>query len=123
MVSGAVISWYNVIDLHRVHWETGRPVISLTYEETEGIIRFFIENFPRDWHYRLLIHLKNGERKRIKLKNGYDVYMRAVGLDEEAAIRIVNMFTLEGKYPEPIRISRLIARRIARKLGDSKKYL
>ncbi len=123
MVSGAVISWYNVIDLNKVYWETDRPVISLTYEETEGIIRYFIENFPRDWHYRLLIHLKNGERRRIKLRNGYEVYIRAVGMDEETAIRIVNMFTLEGKYPEPVRIARLIARRIARKQGSSKKCL
>ena len=123
MMSGAVISWYNVIDLNKVYLKTGRPVISLTYEETEGIVRYFIENFPRDWHYRLLIHLKNGERKRIKLKNGYDIYMRVIGLDEETAVRIINMFTLEGKYPEPVRIARLIARRIARKQGSGKKYL
>jgi hypothetical protein len=115
LISGVVISYYNVIDLHKIHLETGKPVISLTYEETEGIINYLIEKFPRDWEYRLLLHLKNGVRIPVKLKNGFNIYMRPIGITKNEALEVVNRFILEGKYPEPIRIARLIANKIAKK--------
>ncbi len=116
IISGSVISWYNIIDLHRIYWESRTPTISLTYEETEGIIKYIIENFPGDWHYRLLIHLKNGSRESLSLHTGYNIFMRRLGLDYDEAAEVVNAFTLEGKYPESIRIARLIAHRIIRKM-------
>ena len=116
IISGSIISWYNIIDLPRIYWETRIPTISLTYEETEGIIKYIIEYFPRDWHYRLLIHLKNGSREPLSLHTGYNIFMRRLGLEYDEATKVVNAFTLEGKYPEPIRIARLIAHRIARKI-------
>ena len=116
MISGNIISWYNIIDLHKIYWKTKTPIISLTYESTEGIIKYLIENFPRDWHYRLLIHLKNGCREEVTLHTGYNIFMRSLGLNYDEASKIVNAFTLEGKYPEPIRIARLLAHRIVRKI-------
>jgi hypothetical protein len=116
LVSGVVISWYNVIDLSRIYWETGIPLISITYEESEGLTKYFIRNFPEDWHERLLVYFKNGEREKIKLHNNMEIYIRYLGIDRETANKILNLFTYEGKYPEPIRIARLIAYKLAKRL-------
>lgn len=116
MISGVVISLYNVIDLHKLYYTLKIPVINITYEESEGLTQYFIEKFPRDWHYRLLIYYKNGDRHKIQLSNGHTIYIRSVGLDPPTAKKLVDKITPEGKYPEPIRISRLIAKKLREKL-------
>lgn len=116
LISGVVISLYNVIDLHRIHYTLKLPVISITYEESEGLTEIFIRKFPRDWHHRLLIYYKNGDRSRIKLSNGYIIYIRSIGLEIDDAKRLLDKITFEGKYPEPIRIARLVAKRLREKL-------
>jgi len=116
-ISGTVISWYNVIDLNKVYEETGRPVISITYEESEGLLTYFKKNFPDDWMVRWEIHSRNGQRIKVKLRTGYEVFIRPIGIDVDYALKILNKFVVEGKKPEPIRIAQLIASRL------SKKYL
>ncbi|PCN50794.1 hypothetical protein B6U99_02520 [Candidatus Geothermarchaeota archaeon ex4572_27] len=113
-ISGVVISWYNVIDLERVHRETGRPLISITYEESEGLLEHFKRNFPDDWRVRWEIHERNGERVKVRLKTGYHVFVRQFGMSLEEAVYVLNKFTLEGKKPEPIRVAQLIASRLAK---------
>ena len=36
MVSGVALSWYNLVDLRAVHDATELPVLSVTYEESDG---------------------------------------------------------------------------------------
>ena len=115
-ISGVVISWYNVIDLHKVYEHVHTPLISLTYEESSGLLEYFKKNFPDDWRIRWDIHVKNGEREEVTLKTGYRVYIRPIGINKEDALKVLNKFILEGRYPEPIRVARLIARNIARKV-------
>jgi endonuclease V-like protein UPF0215 family len=115
-ISGVVISWYNVIDLNMIYEYTHIPLISLTYEESPGLLDYFKKNFPDDWQVRWEIHKKNGERETVTLKTGYSVFIRPLGIDTKDALKILNKFILEGRYPEPIRVARLIARKIARKM-------
>ena len=117
MISGVVISLYNVIDLHKLYYMLNIPIISITYEESEGLTNYFIEKFPRDWHERLLIYYKNGDRRKIRLNNGFEIYVRTIGLSQKNAETILNKTTIEGKYPEPIRLARLIARKLREKLS------
>ena len=120
MLSGSVISWFNVIDLNRLYYEINIPVISVSYEETEGLLKYFKEYFPRDWLYRYVIHLRNGSRRSLRLSNGMRIFYRSIGVSRVEAEEVIDRFTLEGKYPEPIRVARLIARAI---LKSYKKYI
>ncbi len=115
-ISGVVISWYNVIDLNRVYHEINLPLISLTYDRSEGLLEYFKKNCPDDWEERWNIHIANGEREEVTLKTGYNVFIRPIGLTCKEAINILNKFLLEGRYPEPIRVARLIARTLARRI-------
>lgn len=37
MLNGCIISWYNVIDLHKIVDETQRPLLCVTCEESESL--------------------------------------------------------------------------------------
>lgn len=112
MLNGCIISWFNVIDLKRLHEETGLPIISVSYRPSTGIRRYFMEYFPSDWERRVEVYERNGPRLEITNKNGFKLYLRAIGLDEDDAVRLVNRFTLFGRVPEPLRVARLIAHSI-----------
>lgn len=112
MINGCVISWYNVIDLHKVSEEAGLPLICVTYEESEGLEKYFMELFPTDFESRIEIYHKNKLRQPITLHNGYTVYIRFVMMNLHEAKGILNKFTLQGAIPEPIRVARLLARSI-----------
>jgi endonuclease V-like protein UPF0215 family len=47
MLSGCVIAWFNVIDPARISQESGIPVISVSYEESDGQRSGYQVSFPR----------------------------------------------------------------------------
>jgi endonuclease V-like protein UPF0215 family len=110
LLNGCVISWYNVIDLNEVAEETGLPLICVTYEESEGLDKYFKELFPEDWENRVQVYHKNKERTPLELKTGYIVYVRFMGMSLEEAKAILDKFTSHGAVPEPLRVARLLAR-------------
>ena len=110
LLNGCVISWYNVIDLHCLAEATGLPLICVTYEDSEGLEKYFEELFPQDWQSRVEVYHKNGARVSMKLHTDHIVYARFLGMSQEEAIRTLNKFTLQGAVPEPLRIARLLAR-------------
>lgn len=118
MLNGCVISWYNVVDLHAVAEGTGKPLICVTYEPSPGLEKYFAEYFPSDWRERLAIYERNGPRKRVLLRTGHEVFIRAIGLSEDEALRVLNRFVMHGAIPEPLRLARLLARAALASVGE-----
>jgi len=116
ILGGAVISWFNIIDLERLFSEVARPLICLTYEESEGLEKYLREYFPESKEkidsYRSL-----GKREKISLKTGYELFVRVQGTTVEEARILLNKFTLDGRVPEPVRLARMAAR-AARKVEE-----
>jgi hypothetical protein len=116
LLSGTAISWFNIIDLVAVFEEVSRPLICLTYEESEGLEKYLREYFPEPEEkierYRTL-----GGREKIRLKTGYDLFVRVHGATVEEARILLNKFTLDGRVPEPVRLARMAAR-AARKVEE-----
>jgi endonuclease V-like protein UPF0215 family len=110
MLNGCIISWYNVVDLHKVSAETRLPLICVTYKASEGLEKYFRELFTKDWEVRMAIYTKNKSRISMKLDTGYTIYIRFIDMFFEEAKKILNKFTRQGSIPEPLRVSRLIAR-------------
>jgi len=119
LLNGCVISWYNVIDLHRVFDETSIPLICVTYEESLGLEKYFRELFPDDWEVRVSIYHKNGDRTQIKIRTGHKVYVRFLGIGKDEARGVLNKFTIQGAIPEPLRVARLLARSIMKQLNPN----
>ncbi|MFQ5710653.1 MAG: DUF99 family protein [Candidatus Geothermarchaeales archaeon] len=115
-VSGSVISWFNVIDFPRTFEDIGVPTISITYEESEGLEEHFKRNFPQDWEERIRVYKGNGPRQNVRLKTGYDVFVRGYGLSVDDVLKMLDAFTLSGRFPEPVKTARLLAHALAQTL-------
>ncbi|KAF1078098.1 DUF99 family protein [Methanogenium sp. MK-MG] len=109
MLGGTVISWFNVINIMQLHQQTGLPVISVTYEDSPGLEDDISHHFPGD-EERLAAYLSLGKRKTCQLSTGETVYLRAEGISLADAVHACNIFTAQGKIPEPVRVARIIAR-------------
>jgi endonuclease V-like protein UPF0215 family len=109
LLSGAVISWFNIIDIHEIFEKTEKPVICLTYEDSPGLEGYIREYFPNP-DEKLRSYEQLGSRQLIRLKTGYEVYVRTIGATPEDARTLINKFTLDGRIPEPVRVARLVAR-------------
>lgn len=110
-VAGIAPAWFNVLDLHRIHEETGLPVISVTFEDSLGLesaIREALDDgdVVRD---RLATYRDQPTRRRLSV-NDEAVFVRSVGIDDAEAADAVRGFTPEGGRPEPVRVARLAAR-------------
>jgi len=118
MLSGSLISWFNIIDIVELHEATEVPVVCVTYNPSEGIEKYLKEYFPEDWEPRLQIMERAGPRMEVTLKTGHVVYLSVSGLSKTRAKQLVNQFTLDGKIPEPIRVARIEAAGLHRDLGQ-----
>ena len=110
LLSGAVISYYNVVDVDALAAATGLPVICLTYRESSGLEDSIRTRFAKDWPVKLSQYRRLGERSMLSLKTGKKIYVRLAGINEEDARKVVEKFTKQGALPEPVRVARLLAR-------------
>ena len=108
MLSGCIISHYNIVDVDAVSKETGRPVICLTYKESPGIEDAIRSQFDEP-EPKIALYRKLGERIRMVLGTGQSVYARLASISESDAARVIETFTLQGAIPEPLRVSKLLA--------------
>jgi len=109
MLNGAVIAWFNIIDLQKIHENLDISVLCLSYEESSGLEKYILDYFPSD-KGKMYRYYRLGQRERLKLKTGYDVFIRGFGITGEEAKILLNKFTMDGRVPEPLRLARLAAR-------------
>ncbi|MFB6071403.1 MAG: DUF99 family protein [Halobacterium sp.] len=108
VVAGVAPAWFNVVDLHAVHDRVDRPVLSVSFEESDGLAAAIEREFPADAaRRRLAVYDRQPDREPVAV-NGERVFVRAVGCEDPAAV--VRAFTPEGGRPEPLRVARLAAR-------------
>ena len=110
MLGAVAPAWYNVLDLSTIHRRTDRPVLAVTFEESEGLEDGLRGAFSGpDLEARLERYRALPPRRPVPVGEG-TVYVRACGLEAEAAREVVRAFTPEGGRPEPLRVARLAAR-------------
>ncbi len=109
MVSGLLISMYNVINVERLAELTQVPAIGVTYRESgglDGAIRHHFESPAQ----RLAEYASMPTRERMRLHTGHDVFVVRAGCTCNDAAAILGSFTRHGAIPEPLRVARTIAR-------------
>ncbi len=109
LVSGAILSLYNIVDADSLSRKTGLPVICLTYKETSGIEGSIRRHFPEGADAKLEAYRRLGERTGVKLRTGHRVFVRSAGLDGREK-PVLDAFTMQGSVPEPVKVARLLAR-------------
>jgi endonuclease V-like protein UPF0215 family len=117
LLGGAIISFYNIVDVDKVAEACGRPVVALSYRPSKGIEEAIKRRFPEDWRRKLELYERLGRRRRVLLKTGKAIYARASGLDVSDLKPLLDKFVFQGAVPEPIRVARLVARAFFRTLA------
>ena len=115
MISGSVLSLYNVLDIDEIYKELKIPVVALSFNKSrsnlvENIESRFPEKIAKE---KINLLEKLGPSSRMRLETGYDVYVRNAGISDDLSKRLLNKFTLQGSLPEPVRVARLLAKSIA----------
>jgi len=109
LISGIVISLYNIVDVKRISEKTGLPVIGVTYEESSGIEEAIKHHFPESYESKLAEYSKLGTREKITLHTSYNLYIRNEGCTVLEAAQLLDRMTLQGSIPEPLKIAQLLA--------------
>lgn len=112
IISGAVVSLYNIVDVDRIGEETGIPTICVTFKESEGLEESIRHHFPKGWKKKVEMYRRLGGRDKVTLKTGFSVYVRCHGLSTKHAKTALDKFTLQGAVPEPLRLARLMAKAV-----------
>ena len=108
LLSGCIISLYNVVDVDALAKMSGVPVIALTYRESAGIEGAIRHHFG-DGDEKVSLYNRLGPRLPIALRTGYRVFARLSAISETDAARVLDSFTLQGGVPEPVRVAKLLA--------------
>ena len=110
LISGLIISMYNIVDIKRLSKECKMPVIGVTYEESNGLEDAIMHHFPNTYETKIKQYQNLGARIEVRLHTGYDLYLRVEGCETNEAKRLLDAFTLQGSMPEPLRVAQLLAR-------------
>lgn len=118
MLGGSVISWFNIVDIVSLSESTETPVVSVSYNPSEGIKKYLKEYFPKDWKERMELMDTIGPRVEVNLRTGHSVFLTFAGISKVRAKQLVDQFTLDGKIPEPVRVARIEAAGLHRDLSQ-----
>ncbi len=110
LVSGAILSLYNIVDVDELSRRSKLPVVCLTYKETSGIEGSIRRHFPDTAETKLKTYRRLGRRTGVLLRSGYKVYVRLSGIELSSLKPVLDSFTLQGSIPEPVRVAKLVAR-------------
>jgi endonuclease V-like protein UPF0215 family len=108
-IAGIAPAWYNLLDLEAIHEATDRPVIAVSFEDSEGLSDAIEAAFEGTERRRRLDRYESLPERRGLSIDGTTLFVRSVGIDPPEADRIVAAYTHERR-PEPLRVAKRAAR-------------
>ncbi|ASJ08002.1 hypothetical protein A3L11_01665 [Thermococcus siculi] len=107
LLKGITYAGFNVVDLERLHSETGLPVIVVVRKKPDlmAMEEALRKHFPDAGERMKLLRKAPPLVELIPEK----LYLQAVGVDDVTAAEIVRVTTRTGLIPEPLRLAHMIA--------------
>ncbi len=107
-VDGAALGGFNLVDLEKLNYGTKIPCVSVSRERPDfQEIKKAMKGHFDDWEKKYM-QIKKGELHEIKTKDS-PIYVQKEGVDIRTVKRLLGLFTMQGRLPEPIRLSHIIA--------------
>ncbi|MGI0101794.1 MAG: DUF99 family protein [Nitrosotalea sp.] len=110
LISGLIISLYNIVDMTKLWKKIKIPIIGVTYEKSDGMEEAIRRHFPNSYESKIIQYQNLGTRTKISLHTQHDIYLRVEGCDMKEAKKLLNAFTLQGAIPEPLRVAQILAK-------------
>jgi len=115
LISGLIISLYNIIDIKKIHESLQIPIIGITYHDSKGIEDSIKHHFPNSYKPKINNYQKLGIRKKITLHTSSDVFVRKEGCTLHDVKYLLDKLTLQGSLPESVRVAQLLAKSLLQK--------
>jgi len=115
LISGLIVSMYNIIDIKKLFDSLQIPIIGVSYNDSLGIEDAIKHHFPNSSESKIFEYHKLSKREKITLHTSHDIFVRKEGCTLNDVTHLLNDLTLHGSIPEPIRISQLLAKRLFEK--------
>jgi endonuclease V-like protein UPF0215 family len=108
MLDGIALAGFNVVDLKELHTSLGIPVLTLTRDrpDMERMKAALMKHFD-DWRERYALITKL-ELREIQTEHN-PLFGCGLGLEWQEFVRLVNLSTVRGVLPEPLRMAHLIS--------------
>ena len=115
-IDGAAMGGFNVIDFRKLYNDHKIPLISVTRDkpDLDSVKKALSLRFS-DWETRWDL-ISDGELLEIETKHN-PIFIKAVGISRETAVELINLTTVQGALPEPLRLAHLIASGVV--MGES----
>jgi endonuclease V-like protein UPF0215 family len=109
MVDGIAFGGFNIIDIHRLHRETGLPVIIVARDMPDFAgIEAALRHLP-DFETRWALIKAAGKPEATETREGKRVYIQVAGIELRDAERIVKLSATRSLIPEPLRVAHIVA--------------
>ena len=115
LISGLILSLYNIVDIKKIHEKLQIPIIGVTYNESEGLDSAIRYHFPESYESKIKQYQKLGNRDKITLNTSSDIFVRRQGCNLHEIKRLLNELTIQGSFPEPLRVAQLLAKSLLQK--------
>ena len=110
MISGLIISMYNIVNIKKIWSKLRIPTIGVTYDDSTGIEAAIKYHFPDSYQSKIQEYQGLGERTKILLHTGHTLFVRIEGCTIAETKNLLNALTLQGAVPEPLRVAQMLAR-------------
>jgi endonuclease V-like protein UPF0215 family len=116
MISGIAVAGFNVIDIAKLAYATGLPVIVVSRRKPRiKLIKSVLKKIGKEDKISLIE--KAGEARELEVKNK-KIYFQFYGIEEDKAREILRLSLKHGAVPEQLRIAHIIATGIT--LGENR---
>jgi hypothetical protein len=117
MLSGVSFAGFNIVNIHDLYEFFKKPILIITGDKPKAkAIRRALKLHFDDWRTRWSLIKKCGKIRRIKTSKNYKpIYYEALGIERLNAVRLLRELTLIGRFPEPIRVARLISKHLTQR--------
>jgi endonuclease V-like protein UPF0215 family len=107
LLKGITYGGFNVVDLEKLHRETGLPVIVVVRKRPDlnAMELALRKHFP-DWRER--VELLRKAPPLFEMIPG-KLYLQALGVSRDVALEVVRVTTKTGLIPEPLRLAHIMA--------------
>lgn len=115
LISGLIVSMYNIIDIRKLFDVIQIPIIGVSYNDSKGIEDSLKHHFPNSSESKIQAYRQLGRREKITLNTSHEIFVRIEGCEINDVKHLLDGLTLHGSVPEPVRVSQLLARKLLEK--------
>jgi endonuclease V-like protein UPF0215 family len=118
MLAGVSFAGFNLVDPTSVFEEFGKPVIVISRTKPNNIaVKNALHRHFEDWQIRWRVFQKLGSVYEIvSMPCEPPIYVEVVGSELDWARRLIRATSVCCRVPEPVRVARLVARGLTRRL-------